>query len=94
MIAVVPLGIFLFCLDVAGMGSQRFEAIHGFPIVGGIGTFAIIRGSLFDADKAGRGFGHCIDDGIEFVELSVVGPGLPNKCSTEHGLMNEGGEGK
>ena len=41
-IAVVPLGIFLFGLDVAGMGSQRFEAIHGFPIVGGIATFAIV----------------------------------------------------
>ena len=35
-------GYSLFCLDVAGMGSQRFEAIHGFPIVGGIATFAIV----------------------------------------------------
>jgi len=40
--ALVPLGIFLFCLDMAGMGCQRFKAIHVFPIAGGIATFSII----------------------------------------------------
>ena len=41
-IAQVPLGIFLFCLDMAGNGCKRFETVHVSPIAGGIATFAIV----------------------------------------------------
>ena len=41
-IALEPLGIFLFCLDMDGNGCKRFEVIHVSPIAGGIATFAIV----------------------------------------------------